>query len=123
MKTDSIRSWAQVFVMVVVSTSIASAQQGVSDGQWHGHGGDNGSTRYSNLDQITRDSFSDLKIAWKWETIDRDVIKSSRRRRPSPLLATPVMTGGVLYTSTAFSLVGAIDAGTGETVWKYDSGS
>jgi quinoprotein glucose dehydrogenase len=34
--------------------------------------------------------------------------------------ATPLMVGGVLYTSTSLSQVAAIDAATGQTRWVYD---
>ena len=34
--------------------------------------------------------------------------------------STPLMVGGVLYTSTSLSQVAAIDAATGETKWVYD---
>ncbi len=117
------RTWAQIFMLGIILTSVASAQQGVSDGQWRSHGGDTGSTRYSNLDQITRDNFSNLEIAWRWESIEGEIEAPSRRMRPGPLLATPLLAGGVLYISTSYSQVAAIDAGTGETLWKYDSGS
>ena len=70
MKTRFMRLWEQVFVLGIVFTSVASAQQGASDGQWHEHGADKGATRYSNLDQITRDNLSNLKIAWQWNSID-----------------------------------------------------
>src|SRR5256886_14049935 len=34
--------------------------------------------------------------------------------------STPLMIGGVLYTSTTLSQVAAIDAATGETKWVFD---
>ena len=34
--------------------------------------------------------------------------------------STPLMIGGVLYTSTSLSQVAAIDAATGETKWVFD---
>ena len=123
MKMDSMRSWARSFVLGVAFISPASAQEGVKDGQWLSHGGDKGGTRYSSLDQITGDNFSSLKVAWQWESIEGEIDTPSRRTRPGPLLATPVMARGVLYTSTSFSQVAAIDAGTGESLWKYDPGS
>lgn len=123
MKTFFMRSSVQIFVVGIVLTSVASAQQGVSDGQWPSHGGDNGATRYSNLDQITRDNVSNLEIAWQWESIEGEIDAPDRRTRPGPLLATPLMARGVLYTITSYSQVAAIDAGTGKTLWKYDSGS
>ena len=43
----------------------AAAQTGAAGGQWRAYGGDNGNTKYSPLDQITRDNVKDLKIAWR----------------------------------------------------------
>ena len=39
------------------------------------------------------------------------------------LKATPLMVGGILYLSTPLGQAVAIDAGTGETLWVYDSES
>ena len=130
-KTHFITSWAQLLVLGIVIASIyqaggsgAAAQQGTKDGQWLSYGGDKGSTKYAPLDQITRNNFAELEIAWQWESIDAEVMALPNTRvRPSRFEATPLMVDGVLYTSTSFSQVAAIDAGTGETIWKYDSGS
>jgi quinoprotein glucose dehydrogenase len=120
--TNSITTW--IFVLATVVTSIATAQQGATGGQWPTYGGDKGSTKYSPLDQITADNFGDLEIAWKWDSIDADVLAMDGVRvRPEKFESTPLMVDGVLYTSTSFSQVAAIDAGTGETIWKYDTGS
>ena len=34
--------------------------------------------------------------------------------------ATPIVTGGVMYVSTAWSRVYALDAATGRQLWRYD---
>ncbi len=120
--SNSITTW--VFVLGNVVTSIATAQQGATGGQWPTHGGDKGSTKYAPLDQITADNFGDLEVAWKWDSIDADVLAMDGVRvRPEKFESTPLMVDGVLYTSTSFSQVAAINAGTGETIWKYDTGS
>ena len=36
-------------------------------GEWRSYGGEEGSTRYSPLDQITRDNVKNLKVAWTWK--------------------------------------------------------
>ena len=123
MKTHSTRSWKQLFVLGFVLTSVCSAQHGATGGQWRSHGGDTGGTRYADLDQITRDNFSKLQVAWQWQSIEGEIDAPSRRTRPGPLLATPLMVRGVLYIITSFSQVAAVDAGTGKTLWKYDAGS
>jgi quinoprotein glucose dehydrogenase len=44
----------------------------------------------------------------------------STDHRPGPNEATPIMIGGVLYTSTNLNQVAAIDAATGKTLWVYN---
>ena len=45
------------------------AQRGVSDGEWPHYSGDQGSTKYAALDQIDRDNFSRLEVAWRWRSL------------------------------------------------------
>ena len=40
--------------------------------------------------------------------------------QPGEFQVTPIMVGGVLYTSTAMSQIAAIDAATGKTLWVHD---
>jgi len=96
------------------------AQQGAQNGEWRYYAGDAASTKYSPLDQINADNVKNLQIAWRWKS-------DNFGPRPDPYLqATPLMVGGVLY-STAGSRrnVVAIDAKTGETLWafRFDEGA
>ena len=45
-----------------------AAQQGAKNGEWRVYGGDEGSTRYSPLDQINRDNIKNMRIAWIWKS-------------------------------------------------------
>ena len=56
--------------------------KGVLDGEWRSFGGDPGNTKYSPLDQINRDNFQDLEVAFRWESISTKVAKSNPRIRP-----------------------------------------
>ncbi|MDK1020077.1 MAG: pyrroloquinoline quinone-dependent dehydrogenase [Candidatus Hydrogenedentes bacterium] len=98
----------------------APAQQGALNGEWRSFGGDPGNTKYSPLDQINRDNFQDLEVAFRWASISTKVTKDNPRIRAGQFKAVPLMVDGVLYVSTAISQVAAIDAGTGETIWEYD---
>ena len=103
----------------------ANAQHGATDGEWPTYGGDLGSTKYSPLDQIDAANFDDLEIAWRWQSADGALDLDALRERqptvsPRNFKATPLMVGGVLYTTTAMHQVAAIDAGTGETLWVHD---
>jgi len=117
-----------LFVTLIVLTCFAypiRAQYGATNGEWRSYGGDLGSTKYSPLDQIDATNFADLKIAWRWNSIDGSVnLDSLREQRPQTsirgLQATPLMVNGVLYLSTAMYQAAAIDASTGETLWIHD---
>jgi len=90
------------------------AQQGAKSGEWRSFGADEGSTRYSPLDQINRDNIKDLKVAWVWK---------SDSLLPSPQATsetTPIMVNGIIYFSMDQKrFIVAADAGTGETIWVY----
>ena len=112
---------------LVLSTGPVAAQYGAVDGEWRSYAGDNGSTKYSPLDQIDAGNFGDLRIAWRWRSVDGNVDLESLPRREDDrpisirgLQATPLMIDGVLYLTTALYQAAAIDAGTGETLWVYD---
>ena len=116
-----------VAAALVLTPQSAAAQYGAVDGEWRSYAGDNGSTKYSPLDQIDAGNFEDLRIAWRWESvdgnIDLDALRESEDDRPISirgLQATPLMIDGVLYLTTALYQAAAVDAGTGETVWVHD---
>ena len=91
-----------------------AAQQGAPNGEWPTYGGDLGHTRYSALDQIDADNFSDLEVAWRFKT-------ESLGPRPEFIFqSTPLMVDGVLYTTAGTRRAAvAIDAETGEMLWVH----
>src|SRR5262245_36810701 len=91
-------------------TSGTSAQSGAPVGEWRSYGGnDTRNTRYSPLDQINKDNFSKLEVAWRYKT-------DALGPRPEfNLQSTPLMIGGVLYTTAGTRRAAiALDAETGE---------
>ena len=113
--------WLALAAALAIFAAPGAAQEGTEQGQWRHYAGDQSSTRYSPLDQINRDNVGDLEIAWKWSSVDDDVDESSGRRRgQGQFKVTPLMIDGVLYVSTSYSQVAAIDPATGETIWVYD---
>jgi quinoprotein glucose dehydrogenase len=81
---------------------------------WPVTGGDPGNTRYSSLDQINRDNVARLRLAWTYHTGD------APRGGPSEIQATPIVVGGVLYTTTPALAVIALRAGSGTLLWRFD---
>ena len=82
--------------------------------EWRTYGADLASTRYSPLDQINKDNFKDLEIAWRLNT-------NPFGARPDNLYsATPLMIKGTLYTTVGSRRgVAALDPGTGEIRWLH----
>ncbi len=98
----------------IAVSAVVSGQTGVTNGEWPHWGGDLGGTKYSPLDQINRDNVKNLRIAWRWKT------ENYGMRPQNNMEGTPLMVGGVLYTTAGFRPnVAAIDAATGETLWMY----
>ncbi len=78
-------------------------------GQWMMVGGTYDERHYSPLDEIDRDNVNELGLAWY---ADYDINLSQQ--------GTPLYIDGVIYVSTAWSMVNAFDARTGELLWHYD---
>ncbi len=79
------------------------------DGEWLTYGRDYGEQRYSPLDKINLDNVKDLGLAW---SADLDTARGQE--------GTPLMIGGKLYITTAWSKVKAYDGKTGKLLWEYD---
>ena len=79
------------------------------EGEWLSYGRDYGEQRFSPLTQITDKTISQLGLAW---FADLDTARGQE--------ATPLMHDGLLYISTAWSMVKAYDAKTGALKWAYD---
>jgi quinoprotein glucose dehydrogenase len=105
-----IRLAARVFLPVLVLQ--AQAQE------WPHYGGDAGESHYSALDQINRGNVANLKLAWEWQT--GEVPLPEFKTTPGAFEATPIMIGEVLYLSTPYNRVVALEAETGRQLWAYD---
>jgi alcohol dehydrogenase (cytochrome c)/quinohemoprotein ethanol dehydrogenase len=81
----------------------------VPEGEWLSYGRDHAEQRFSPLAEINDGNVARLGLAWYAD------IETTRGQE-----ATPLMHDGVLYVSTAWSLVKAYDARTGALKWSYD---
>lgn len=87
---------------------------------WRYYGGDAGGTKYSSLKQIHRDNVSQLKLAWIFDNGDfSDGTKYTPR---SAFECTPLIVDGVMYVSTPFHRLIALEPETGHQLWDFDSG-
>jgi quinoprotein glucose dehydrogenase len=90
-----------------------SAQADTS-GEWRTYGADLASTRYKPFDQINKDNFNKLEVAWRFKT-------DNLGPRPEfNFQSTPLMVGGWIYTTAGTRrAVVALDAATGEMKWMH----
>src|SRR5258706_5372972 len=93
---------------------LSPASNAASAGEWKSYGGDLGSNRYAALDQINKDNFTRLEVAWRFKT------DSFGARPEVNFEGTPLMAGGVVYSTVGSRRdVVALDAGTGELLWTH----
>ncbi|MBG11056.1 MAG: pyrroloquinoline quinone-dependent dehydrogenase, partial [Gammaproteobacteria bacterium] len=93
---------------------------------WVSYGGDNGSQKYSSLDQIDAGNVNQLQISWEWESIDNPTVEANLAAGntsivPADYKATPIVVDGIMYVSTSFGRIVALDAFSGELKWSFDT--
>lgn len=79
---------------------------------WGHYGGSEDGARFSSLDQINKENVAQLEVAWTYHTGD-----ATER---SQIQCQPIVVNGLLYGSTPKLNVFALDAGTGQEVWRFD---
>src|SRR5688572_4888861 len=81
---------------------------------WSTYGGNLASHRYAPLEQINKDNFRNLRIAWRLKT---DFLGPTPDNLYS---ATPLYVNGVLYTTAGTRRAAiALNPGTGEMLWMH----
>ena len=78
-------------------------------GNWLAHGRTYEERRFSPLSKINKDSVSDLGLFW---------YKDMGTNRA--LEATPIVVDGIMFFTSTWSKVYAVEAKTGKTIWKFD---
>src|SRR5688572_29536997 len=101
-----------ILAALLGATHVAPAQ--TPAGEWHAYHGDNRNHHYSPLAQIDGRNFNTLEVAWRLKT------DNFGTRPEFKLEGTPLMIGGVLYTTAGTRrAVIALDAATGELLWVH----
>jgi len=95
-----------VLSAALLLSSPADAHDHPEEWAMHGHG--NGNQRFSPLTEINTHNVEQLIPAWTYHSGVNATFQT-----------TPIVTKGVMYVSLPFSGVAAIDAKTGEEIWKY----
>jgi quinoprotein glucose dehydrogenase len=94
------------------------AQGKSSPNDWPAYGRDAGGSRYSPLSQINRENVAKLKIAWTYHTGAEDVKAVSSKN--AAFESTPFLVDGLLYLTTPYNRVIALDPASGAEKWSFD---
>lgn len=110
-------------LVVCLGASVAGS---AFSADWPSYGGDNGSQKYSTLDQVNASNVADLVTAWSWESPDNatvadNIAQQNYRAVPAGFKATPIVIAGVMYVPSSFGRVVALDAASGEEKWVFDT--
>lgn len=89
----------------------AIAGKSAEDHEWPIYGGTTENNHFSPLNQINRSNVQQLQVAWTYDTEESGGLQSS-----------PIIVDGVLYGLTPSEKVFALNAATGNLLWKFDSG-
>lgn len=130
--------------------ALAGGAQAAESGDWPTYGHDPGGMRFSPLKDITAANVANLKPAWTYrmqappaappaapsaqEQAQRQAEglgpppgapPTARRRAPRPATsqATPLVVDGLMYLTTPYKRVVALEPETGREVWGYDVGT
>ncbi len=112
----STRSTLAALALVAAVTSGARSQTAMQE--WPVYGGDAGGTKYSPLGDIDRANVAGLAPVWEWKP--GDAPKEEYGTRPGNFQTTPLMIGNVLYVTTQYNRVVALEAESGKELWAFD---
>lgn len=105
-------------LIVFGALSVADAQKQKLSGDWSAYGRDAGGLRFSPLDQINRGNIAKLKNAWTYRTGAEEVKAAGAKN--AAFESTPILVDGLLYLTTPYSRVIALDPATGAEKWIFD---
>jgi quinoprotein glucose dehydrogenase len=86
--------------------------------EWLYFGGDPGGQRHSSLTDVDATNVTRLQRVWQWQHWETPL--PDHGTTPGQFEATPLMIDGVLYVTTPYNSIAALDAETGKELWRFD---
>ncbi|PRY15494.1 quinoprotein glucose dehydrogenase [Pontibacter ummariensis] len=111
--------WAILLLAGSLSISCVRQLASEEEGQdkysgWRTYAGSKEGNRYSSNTQLTPENVAQLEVAWRYSTGDKDPEDKSQ------IQCNPIMVDGVLYGTSPFLKLFALDAATGAQKWLFD---
>jgi len=94
----------------------ARAKAAPAEREWRGYLGGLASSQWSPLTQVDRTNVSQLEVAWTYGSGAPDL-------GGLQIQVNPLVAHGVLYGSSPNLVLFALDAATGDELWRFDPGS
>jgi quinoprotein glucose dehydrogenase len=105
--------------LICVAAAFEAAAASATD--WPTYGHDPGGMRYSPLAQIDASNVSRLRLVWQYAMRPAALSHpSGGRSRFAPSQATPLVVNGVMYLSTPYRRVVALEPESGREIWAYE---
>ncbi|UPY96487.1 membrane-bound PQQ-dependent dehydrogenase, glucose/quinate/shikimate family [Pectobacterium sp. 21LCBS03] len=99
---------------------LVPVKPGEEQQNWSNYGNTSGASRFVALDQVTRDNVKDLQVAWTYRTGD---VPQSPGGGGAEDQQTPLQVGNRLFLCTPHNNIIAVDATSGEQLWKTEIGA
>ncbi len=94
----------------MAGVNAAMLESGLDDPtKWLHYGGNYSNYRHSPIEELTPEAVPNLKVAWSFPT------GTNRQFEVSP-----IVYDGLMYISSSYNRLFALDAATGEVYWRYD---
>ena len=95
-------------ILIILLLPGCSGNDSTGQSDWPLYGRDYNNQRFSPLTQINRKNIDQLQLSWKYKTDKKSTFQT-----------TPIVIDGVMYITTPFNDVIALDAVTGKEKWRY----
>lgn len=110
-------TWRSTAVIWLLASAAAGALAQTENNGWPTYGGDAGGQRYSTAKQIDRSTVARLHPVWTYHTHALDSYRLGTYS--ASFETTPVLFHGLLYLTTPFDEIIALDPASGAERWKY----
>ena len=104
----------QALRFLMLAACLVGPAMAAGSGDWPTYGHDYGDSRHSPLNQINAGNVASLKPVWTFHMRPPDVTRGFASSED-----TPIVIGDVMYVSTPYGRVIALDAATGMERWAY----
>ena len=101
-----------------------AVQASAQNVDWPSYGGDNGSTKYSALNQINSENVSQLLTVWEWASPDNALVPNIIQTegpmlRPGSFKSTPIVVDGIMYLPTTYGQIVSLDPSSGAVSYTH----